>query len=247
MNNHSTIIGTILLMTLVLTGCQGTGGYVPVADSGERGSGKSVRHTHVVSAGETLYSIAWKYGLDYRDLAKTNNISSPYTIYVKQRLKLTGQKTSSSRKVSSPRKTSKASKPSLASAPARTATKVELRWKWPINGKVVRRFALKGDINKGVDISGKDGQKVNSAAAGTVVYAGGGLRGYGKLVILKHSDNYLSAYGNNSEILVKEGDTVSRGKTIARLAASGGNDPLLHFEIRRDGKPEDPLKYLPRK
>lgn len=125
-----------------------------------------------------------------------------------------------------------------------------VKWYWPLNGQVVNGFSLQGNINKGLDIAGKNGQPVASAAAGTVVYAGGGLRGYGKLVIVKHSDHFLSAYGNNSDILVKEGDKVRHGKVIAKLGSNGlegSGKQVLHFEIRRDGKPEDPLKYLPKR
>ncbi len=234
----------LILLISCLFGCQGTGGYVPVADSGERVSSRSGQRVHVVRAGDTLYSIAWNYGLDYRDLARMNGITAPYTIFIKQRLKLSGATKSVQQKPAS--QSSKPTQAKSAKAPAPKAKPEKLSWSWPIQGKVVKGFALKGDVNKGVDIAGKNGLSVKSAASGTVVYAGGGLRGYGKLVILKHSANYLSAYGNNSEILVKEGDTVDRGKTIARLANAGGVEPQLHFEIRLDGKPQDPLKYLPR-
>jgi len=100
-------------------------------------------------------------------------------------------------------------------------------------------------VNKGVDIRGKLGESVTSAAAGTVVYAGGGLRGYGKLVIVKHDNHFLSAYGHNRTILVKEGDKVKGGQVVAEIGSSGPNQEMLHFEIRKDGKPEDPLNYLP--
>ena len=102
-------------------------------------------------------------------------------------------------------------------------------------------------MNKGIDIAGKEGSPVFAAADGDVVYAGGNLRGYGKLVILKHDGDYLSAYGNNEEILVKEGDAVLNGAVISKVGRSTSGEELLHFEIRRDGKPINPLKFLPAK
>mgnify|MGYP002527193347 FL=1 len=108
-------------------------------------------------------------------------------------------------------------------------------------------FRSTNPVNKGIDIAGKRGQIVVAAADGVVVYAGGNLRGYGKLVIIKHNDNFLSAYGNNETMLVKEGDKVKAGKSITRVGSSAASTEMLHFEIRRDGKPENPARYLPRR
>ena len=115
------------------------------------------------------------------------------------------------------------------------------------SGEIVAGFALSGKVNKGVDLRGKLGESVLSAGDGVVVYAGGGLRGYSKLVIVKHSDRYLSAYGNNGAIYVKEGDKVMAGEKIAVIGSSGSKIETLHFEIRRNGKPENPLTYLPKR
>ena len=104
---------------------------------------------------------------------------------------------------------------------------------------------MKNPVNKGIDIVGEAGDAVNAAADGVVVYAGGNLRGYGKLVIIKHTDNFLSAYGNNASLAVVEGDEVKAGRTIASVGSTEENKEMLHFEIRRDGKPVDPLLYLP--
>ena len=111
---------------------------------------------------------------------------------------------------------------------------------------MVNSFSLNGRINKGIDIRGKLGDKVRAAADGVVVYAGGGLRGYGKLVIVKHSDSFLSAYGHNRKIQVKEGDRVKGGQVVGEVGPSSSKQEMLHFEIRRNGKPENPLLYLPR-
>ena len=241
----------ILLILSTLSGCQGTGGLVPVYETGERKSARSTQSVHRVNAGETLYSIAWRYGYDYRELAKWNNIKPPYTIFIDQKLRLKKSKftAKTSGKPAATKTKSRPAKPKIAkkTQPRKSTGASVVKWYWPLEGELVSKFSLKGDVNKGLDIAGRNGQSVASAAAGTVVYAGGGLRGYGKLVIVKHSDHYLSAYGNNSAILVKEGDEVRHGKIIAKLGSNGIEKGVLHFEIRRDGKPEDPLKYLPKK
>jgi lipoprotein NlpD len=119
-----------------------------------------------------------------------------------------------------------------------------LDWMWPAKGKVVGTFSDNANL-KGIDISGSAGAPVVASAAGRIVYAGNGLRGYGKLVIIKHNETYLTAYAHNSEIAVKEGDQVARGQKIAEMGNSDADQVILHFEIRRQGKPMDPLKYLP--
>lgn len=118
------------------------------------------------------------------------------------------------------------------------------RWYWPAKGKVVTPFSRSG--GKGIDIAGKFGQSIVAASNGQVVYSGSGLIGYGQLIIVKHNKRYLSAYAHNNKILVKEGDTVRGGQRIAEMGRSGSNRALLHFEIRRDGKPIDPIRYLPK-
>lgn len=240
----------IMLILSALAACQQTGGLIPVVETGEKTSTRSNRSVHEVRAGETLYSIAWRYGMDYRELANINNIESPFTIFIKQTLKLRRSKPGAKKTVGLHR-TQSVKKAPMGIRPRKQAiSQAGVKWYWPLNGQVVNGFSLQGNINKGLDIAGKNGQPVASAAAGTVVYAGGGLRGYGKLVIVKHSDHFLSAYGNNSDILVKEGDKVRHGKVIAKLGSNGSDASgrqVLHFEIRRDGKPEDPLRYLPKR
>lgn len=234
-------LGLALLLSVLLAGCAG----LPPIYSPGAGSGK-----YLVRKGDTLYSIAFRYGLDYKSLARLNGIRAPYTIYADQVLRLRG----------SAKRTEKDSGPSVAKAPPGPASTYKKppvsttkfpasvsEWRWPLDGKVISQFSLTNPVNKGIDIAGKSGDRVLAAADGVVVYAGGNLRGYGKLVIIKHSDNFLSAYGNNKSMQVKEGQTVKAGKSIARVGASASNTEMLHFEIRRDGKPEDPLKYLPRK
>lgn len=220
----------LLLMVLLATACSGLS---PVYSVGEGPSG-----TYLVRKGDTLYSIAFRYGLDYKTLARMNGIRPPYTIYVDQFIKLRG---GPNRKKS--RTVVTKSPPSTAQTPTAPVS----NWRWPLNGEVIGGFSLTNPVNKGIDIAGKRGQIVVAAADGVVVYAGGNLRGYGKLVIIKHNDNFLSAYGNNETMLVKEGDKVKAGKSITRVGSSAASTEMLHFEIRRDGKPENPLRYLPRR
>lgn len=139
-------------------------------------------------------------------------------------------------------------KPAAVAADDRKATPAaqdeeDVEWGWPAKGKVIATFN-EGSNLKGIDISGKPGQAVMAAAPGKVVYSGSGLRGYGKLVIIKHNKTYLSAYAHNSQILVKEGQSVLKGQRIAEMGDSDADQVKLHFEIRRLGKPVDPIKYL---
>jgi len=138
------------------------------------------------------------------------------------------------------------SPPSAASssAPATSGDSDALDWTWPTKGKIVAGFSETANL-KGIDIAGTAGQAVTASAAGRVVYAGSGLRGYGKLIIIKHNATFLSAYAHNREILVKEGQQVTRGQKIAEMGNTDADQVKLHFEIRRQGKPMDPTKYLP--
>ncbi len=120
-------------------------------------------------------------------------------------------------------------------------------WVWPAKGRLTSGFKANGGLNKGIDLKGKLGEPVIAAAAGRVVYSGEGLRGYGKLVIVKHSDKYLSAYAHNRKLLVKEGNNVRKGQKIAEMGSTGTDSVKLHFEIRYDGKPINPLKHLPKR
>lgn len=224
---------------------------------------------HVVQRGETLYSIAWKYGLSYRELATINKIRAPYTIYSGQQLRTTASRQKPASTVTAagnapvPKTAARAkpaSKPATAttsSTPARSDTQaVESagktlpgsvqKWVWPATGKLLHAFQPNGSGKKGIDIGGKKGQSVMAAADGKVVYSGSGLVGYGRLIIIKHTESLLSAYGHNSELLVSEGQQVRAGQAIARMGNSGTDRIQLYFEIRKDGKPVDPLRYLPR-
>lgn len=226
--------------------------------------------THVVREGETLYSIAWRYGRNYRELAAVNGISAPYRIYPGQRINLeipegfrfppeepkVAKVTQAPPAAPAPKRT--------VTAPAKKETKVnkktqrepaprpsvasgKIEWRWPGTGPIIDTFSAAGRINNGIDIGGSIGDPVHAAASGEVVYAGSGLLGYGQLVIIAHNEQFISAYAHNHRILVKEGEIVSAGQKIAEVGSSGANRPKLHFEIRKDGKPVNPLNYLPKR
>ncbi len=243
-----------------------------------------------VRQGDTLYGIAFKYGLDYRDVGGWNRIAAPFTIYPDQVLRLSpppsGQsrvattgvrRPSSSTTTSStpppaansptpattrpatttvskpapsqpaPAATPPATAPTPAPKPATTASASASGWAWPVDGRLLRTFKDGDPSRNGLDIAGKEGQNVLAASGGEVVYSGNGLIGYGELVIVKHDDRLLSAYAHNRRRLVAEGDVVARGQKIAEMGRNDRNENVLHFEIRRDGKPVDPMNYLPRK
>ncbi|APO85299.1 peptigoglycan-binding protein LysM [Pseudomonas putida] len=227
---------------------------------------------YIVKPGDTLFSIAFRYGWDYKELAARNGIAAPYTIRPGQAIRFSSGSTGSTTVVSSPSSSSKttvirrpvgststppastskpatpaasSSAPVVATVPA--AERAVGGWTWPANGVLIGKFASNGSLNKGIDIAGDLGQPVFAASDGAVVYAGSGLRGYGELIIIKHSDTYVSAYGHNRRLLVREGQQVKAGQSIAEMGSTGTDRVKLHFEIRRQGKPVDPLQFLPRR
>jgi len=303
-----------MLLGLLLVGCGASG---PVIDQ----RSASIRVTdpalaalpegHRVFSGDTLYSIAFRYGLDWRRVAAWNGIGAPYVIRVGQWVQLrpppgwagaavptapkpaaqgagTAERAeprsearagssratppatvrsrpapASVRPTTPPNAGSATAGPAPSAAPSNstgsgsaapsttvsTAPSREtagVRWSWPTDGSLIRAFNA-NDARKGVLIGGQVGQAVVAAADGEVVYSGNGLIGYGELVIIKHSDRMLSAYAHNQQRLVAEGDRVRAGQPIAQMGLNEDNREVLHFEIRRDGKPEDPARYLPPK
>ncbi len=211
------------------------------------------RDGHIVQRGDTLYQIAWAYGVDFRDIAAWNNISAPYTIYPGQRLVLrAGQRRPAGSGTATPPANTVASTP--ANAPSSGGTQRIVRaepltgpiaWQWPHNGRVVRSYNANSLGKRGIGIAGQPGSTVAAAAAGDVVYSGSGLRGYGNLIIIKHSDRFLTAYGYNQSLLVSEGTRVAAGDAIALMGSSANRDGELHFEVREQGEPVNPAKYLP--
>jgi lipoprotein NlpD len=252
---HTATYVSIIAICVVMTGCLSSREFI----STEEKFSKSQKATsfHIVEKGDTLFSIAWTYGWDYHELADTNSIAKPYTIYVGQKIDIVnpplvknsavvssvGKMAKWSPKMEKPAKNT--AKPSR-NAPIKPSLGTQKGWKWPAKGKVIGRFLANDSQNKGIDIAGKLGESVSAAAAGTVVYAGKGLRGYGNLVIIKHDAKFLSAYAHTSRILVREKEKIKAGQIIAEIGSTGTNRVKLHFEIRRNGRPVDPLQFLPK-
>ena len=204
---------------------------------------------YTVKKSDTLYSIAWRYGLDYHQLARWNQIGKDFIIHPGQRLILVKPKNAALLAGNA-----KANKPTKKAEPGTKKKSVEavkinntsVKWRWPTSGKIMNTFAANKLDRKGIDIAGKLGQAVHAVANGKVVYSGNGLAGYGNLIIIKHNDTYLSAYAYNQQRLVKEGVTVKAGMVISKMGRRSDGSTRLHFEIRKNGKPVDPMKYLPR-
>jgi lipoprotein NlpD len=259
----------------------------PVMDS----EYETVTKTYTVQKGDTLYSIAFLNGVDYRDVADWNKLDNPAAIKIGQQLQLhipvagsppkdgpkpvmasqvtdiggtksypkagklvyTEHALAQAERLQNETDAPTAKAPTVvAAAPVRTPAaapravddEAPLEWGMPTSGKVVAGFS-ESENRQGVDLAGQRGQAVVASAAGKVVYSGSGLRGYGKLIIIKHNKTYLSAYAHNDQILVKEGQNVNKGQKIAEMSNTDAPQVELHFEIRRLGKPVDPAQYLP--
>lgn len=211
----------------------------------------------VARAADSIYTVAWRYGLDYQNIAKWNGLAKPFDIRPGQRLRLrapgaaqVSQKSAAkTAKRAKPAKTAKPAKPAKiaktkpAKSAPRTASGAPKKWRWPAKGAVIAKFS-RGRGQNGIKIAGAAGSAIRATAAGEVVYAGDGLRGYGNLIIIEHSPSYLSAYAHNRKILVAEGARIKSGQQIAQMGDSGAGRVMLHFEIRKSGKPVDPLKFL---
>lgn len=311
-----------LAVLLVLSGCTTYSVRAPIGDRTQ--SPARTPDTHQVRRGDTLYSIAFMYGVSVEELADWNQLRAPFTIYGGQELRLrpTAMKSpapvrraelprasqpkppsataarpqsrtaaapvlrpaapaggtapvvgsvpkiaASSLPKSAPAASAtapgagqaprpaapiaaapKAPPPDLEQAvavPARAESNQQVFWSWPAEGRLIRRYDPDRAVKKGIDIGGSGGDAVRAAAAGKVVYAGSGLSGYGRLIIIKHNNDFLSAYAHNRKLIAREGQWVNKGEVIAQMGSSGTDRTQLHFEIRKHGRPVDPLRYLP--
>lgn len=249
----------IILIVLALVGC---GGVAP-APVINKSPNRLIPPETVVKPGQSIYSISWEYGLDYLAIAKWNGIKPPYPLTPGQRLRLRPGAAPTPAPAPSvivskplppepaagsakPSQSQPKTTPTAAVAPTTKAAaplSAPTRWQWPATGDLIAKFSRANGVN-GIRIAGQKGSAIQATAAGDVVYVGEGLRGYGKLIIVKHSDKYLSAYAHNRIILVSEGERIKAGQKIAEMGDSGADRTMLHFEIRVNGKPQDPLKYL---
>lgn len=283
-------------IVLLLYGCAGRSTPAPVDNVYVKSKDKpgikynsfKDRTFYKVTKGDTLYSIAWRSGMDYRKLAKINNIKAPYQISIGQIVRVRPKKGKPAKNkrptpvvknktVISPKIVAKTLATPKQQAygqlnknkkPLKTSKKVQdgkpknsqlvkqkskpysnkiRSWVWPSAGKIIATFSNKENGNKGIDISGRLGSSVVSAADGKVVYYGNALRGYGNLIIIKHNDDYLSAYAHNRKVLVKEQEFVKAGQKIAEMGDSDSERIKLRFEVRYRGKSVNPLKYLPKR
>jgi len=268
----NTVINQILLasLALVLVGCSRT--YYsdvpepkpPSATSASAQIASKGSATYTVANGDSLYKISFVTGQDWREIARLNGIKAPYVIYPGQVLILrpvtastpSPRSTSKSTAVATPRAapsspplTATQSKPAQkpASKPAAPRPAKAGAWVWPASGKMFHAFSAGAQPHKGIDLSGQRGDPVYAANNGTVVYAGNSVRGYGNMLIIKHNATYLSAYAHNSRLLVGEGQAVKAGQQIAEIGDSGTDRLKLHFEVRKNGQPVDPLSVLPRR
>lgn len=220
----------LLGIVVLLSGCVSQDlPSAPIMDVSR--STRSAPDTYRVHLGDTLYSIAWAYRLDYRKLIAMNAIKPPYLLHVGQLIRIKAR----------PSDVKLAKK--IQKRPVRVRVMVK-KWRWPAKGRVISRFSQKPFGNKGINVSSYLGAPVRSAASGVVVYSGAGVRGYGNLILIKHNDDYLSAYAFNRQNLTKEGDKVLSGQRIALMGQDDSGRIMLHFEIRRDGAPVNPMRYL---
>lgn len=269
----------IILCGLTGAGCMTTTAMAPLIDATRPPHApvsppSASQSYHLVKSGETLYSIAWQYGLNYQTLSLWNQIPPPYRIGVGQRIALQSGFTRpavAQYKTPPPSKPKAQTKPwqprperalEIAKTPEPARSSVPLPrppkgpvpppsksptgWLWPTKGRVIAAFSETHGGNKGINISGSLGQPVIASGQGSVVYAGNGLRQYGNMIIIKHDEAYLSAYAHTQKNLVKEGDAVASGQTIASMGNTGTDQAMLHFEIRKNGKPINPARLLPK-
>jgi len=225
-----------ILVFLFLSGCGERDVPAPVEEIQWHPSSFS-KQQYTVKKGDTLYAIAFEFDKDYRQLAALNHIRNPYTLKVGQKIKLKTKKKTTKRN----KKISK----NIKRIALRTLKKEihKTQWKWPVKGRIASSF-IPRLRKKGINIAGRKGDRIRASADGIVAYAGNGLPGYGNLIILKHSNQYLTAYGHNSRNRVREGQRVKQGQVIADIGRIDRRYWGVHFEIRKTGKPVNPLNYL---
>ena len=267
------VAGTIVT-SVVLSGCS-TNTPAPITDihsstpsTPQTGDTGLASQNYTVQPGDTLFKIAQQYGTTVQSIAAANNISYPSQLRVGQVLVVNGSQTVAQTTTSAaapvqtqpvpsgstdtantapvttptPTSTSRAPASSVATTSARASDANVINWGWPSHGKIIQGFS---NNTKGIDLEGAIGDPVNAAADGKVMYAGNGVRGLGNLILLGHSNGFITAYAHNDTLLVKTGEEIKKGQRIATLGQTDTTSPRLHFEIRRRGTPVNPLSYLP--
>ncbi|MCD8505217.1 MAG: peptidoglycan DD-metalloendopeptidase family protein [Burkholderiaceae bacterium] len=244
---------SVMALVTLMAGCAGSGIFAPISSLSDRG----VDGTYRVQPGDTLTSISRETGVSVDRLIALNDISNPSLIRVGQRLRLSDDAVVSGGTMADSGSVATAgdsmamqrgdvqSEPQPAAAPTRVTPAADagkIAMVWPAKGEIIERFTPQ---TKGIDIAGTIGEPVVAAAGGNVVFAGDAVRGFGNLVIVDHGDGFITAYAHNEKLLVKKGDAVKKSQQIATLGQSATTSPRLHFEVRRNGTPVDPLRYLP--
>ena len=230
----------------LISGCANqSGSRAPVTDLS--GSSTASAGTYTVKAGDTLNKISRATGVSEATIARINKITNPNLLVVGQVLRLSDGAAAAAPRpsgaaMSRPAPQATPSPSSESSPPSRAADAGVIDWGWPAKGKVIQGFT---PATKGIDIAGAAGDAIEAAAGGKVMYAGNGVRGLGNLVIIEHSDGFITAYAHNRTLLVKAGQEVKRGFKIAEMGQTDTTSVRLHFEVRRQGTPVDPLQYLP--
>lgn len=257
----------------VLAGCSSTSHQAPITDLSVEQETPAVQApevaaaTYIVQPGDTLYKIATKHTVSVQQIVQANSIADPTQLRVGQTLTIPGATevaaqtdvSSGSQVIASPVDVSPkeneaqtetlpavtpTEKPVESSAAPRASDADLIDWGWPNQGKIIQDFT---PSTKGIDIEGQVGDSVVAAASGKVMYSGNGVRGLGNLILLGHSDGFITAYAHNDSLLVKTGEEVKKGQKIATLGQTETSSPRLHFEIRRRGTPVNPISYLPKR
>lgn len=249
----------VLISLIWLAGCGSRSDLAPVVELKWQPQNR-YQSTHVVKRGETLYAVAFRYDQDYRQLAAFNHLRSPYALRVGQVLRINQARQT---RVAVPKRYALSRKPVPTVQPVAKARPANNKpvsrkassakeiasprqgqgWLWPVKGRIANHFVPQQG-KKGIDIAGKKGEKIRASSSGVVAYAGNGLAGYGNLIIVKHNNQFLTAYGNNLRNLVSEGQRVKAGQIIAEMGVVDRRFWGVHFEIRRAGQPVNPLSYL---
>lgn len=231
----------VFLIVVGLCSCGERDGLAPVSELNWR-AGNTRATQHVVRRGETLYAIAFRFDKDYRELAAANHIYAPYSLRVGQIIRIQPGRHQTYSRPTPRYYRSPVAKPRYVQ-PRFIPTRSTGHWTWPARGRVVANFVPEQG-KKGLDIAGVKGDKIYAAGNGTVAYSGSGLSGYGNLIIIKHDNQFLTAYGNNERNLVTEGQTIKAGQVIADMGVVDRRYWGVHFEIRQSGNPVNPLMYL---
>lgn len=239
-----TLNAIILLLGLLLVACSSN-----KASTSKASSGSYSGSVYTVKRGDTLYRISRMTGSSVGELARLNGIRAPYTLEIGQKLRV--KRSSGSSPAKKKTTVAKTSKPRSSASGSTSVAKVAAPpvgsrcWRWPTSGRIIEPFSSSDGGNKGIDIAGSRGQPIYASAAGTVVYVGNQLRGYGNLVMIKHSEDYITAYAHNDTTLVNNGQKVVAGQKIATMGSTGSSTVNLHFQIRYRATALDPQRYLP--